>query len=311
MTTTALVIATRDRAEMLLQTVESALQQTVPFSRIVISENSSSPARRKLTIDTLQPVKERYPDQFFIALPPSDLPSDEHTAYMQEHLLGDEDYTVLFHDDDLMELSYHEELRKILDEDQTVVGASCNARLLRDNTLTDSRTMGSWSGKMEIGSPIELLTHYMDFCPVGPPPLCGYLHRTTLLRQLSFSRANGGKYSDVAALTQLSSRGKIVWLSSAHMQYRIHAGQNSQKVSTRDYRSLVNYLIDNEWLPANSPLFQSYHFKHLRLKLQMMDKRTKKRSITLIRLYLLQVVVFRFIFKLRFYRHLARRLLRR
>ena len=101
------------------------------------------------------------------------------------------------------------------------------------------------------------------------------MHRTDILKRLSFSRVNGGKYSDVAALTQLASRGKIVWLSEAHMQYRIHAGQNSQSVSTREYRSLINYLIDNEWLPGTSPLFQSYRFKHMRLKLPTMNKQTK------------------------------------
>lgn len=310
MTTTALVITTRNRADMLVETVSSAIQQTTPFSRIIISENSSSEEERNLTLDGLQPLIDRYPDLIFVALPPRDLPSDEHTAYMQEHLLGDEDYAVLFHDDDLLEPSYHAALRQVLDDNEDVVAASCNARMLLGQTVTRSKVMGSWSGTMEIGSPTELLATYMDFCPVGPPPLCGYMHRTAILKQLSFSRKNGGKYSDVAALTQLASRGKIIWLSEAHMQHRIHAGQSSQKVRTRDYRSLVRYLINAGWLPAASPLFQSYRFKHLRLKLRMMDNQTKKRSASLIRIYLLRAVMFTYIFRPWFYLHLARRLFR-
>jgi len=308
MTTTALVIATRDRPEMLVQTLESAIRQTVPFARIVVSENSSSDQQRNLTLDALQPFRDQYPDQLCVAIPPRELPSDEHTAYMQEYLLGDEDYAVLFHDDDLMEPTYHAALRQVLDENKDVVAASCNARTLLGQTLTDRRTMGAWSGRMEIGSPAELLAAYMDFRSVGPPPLCGYMHRTDILKRLSFSRVNGGKYSDVAALTQLASRGKIVWLSEAHMQYRIHAGQNSQSVSTRDYRSLINYLIDNEWLPGTSPLFQSYRFKHLRLKLPTMNKQTKRRSAALIRLYLFRAVLCTYLFKPGFHLHLARRL---
>lgn len=311
MTTTALVIATRDRADMLVQTVVSAIRQTVPFTRIVISENSSSEEHRNRTIDALQTFIDRYPGQFFVALTPRDLPSDEHTAYMQENLLGDEDYAVFFHDDDLMEPTYHATLRQVLDDDKSIVAVSCNARTLLGQTVTESKTMGSWLGTMEIGSPAELLSTYMDFCPIGPPPLCSYMHRTEILKQLSFSRKHGGKYSDVAALTQLASRGRIVWLSKAHMQYRIHAGQNSQKVSTRDYRSLVNYLIDNNWLTATSPLFQSYRFKHLRLKLRMMDKHTKSRSALLIQRYLLRMLLFTYIFRLGFYLHLARRLFSR
>ena len=151
----------------------------------------------------------------------------------------------------------------------------------------------------------------MDFRSVGPPPLCGYLHRTEILKQLSFSPVNGGKYSDVAALTQLSAKGKIVWLSKAHIQYRIHDGQHSNKVSTRDYRILVNYLLNNEWLPATSPLFESYRFKHMRLKLRTMDKNTKKRSIMLVRIYLLRSIFFKYILKAGFHLHIIRRLFRR
>jgi len=210
-----------------------------------------------------------------------------------------------------MEPTYHAALRQILDENKDVVAASCNARTLLGQTLTNRRTMGAWSGKMEIESPTELLAAYMDFRSIGPPPLCGYMHRTGILKQLSFSRANGGKYSDVAALTQLASRGKIVWLSAAHMQYRVHAGQNSQNVSTRDYRSLVNYLIDNEWLSETSPLFRSYRFKHLRLKLRTMHKQNKKRSAALIQLYLLREVLCTYLFKPGFHLHLIRQLFHR
>ena len=66
MTTTALVIATRDRPEMLVQTLESAIRQTVPFARIVVSENSSSDQQRNLTLDALQPFRDQYPDQLYV-----------------------------------------------------------------------------------------------------------------------------------------------------------------------------------------------------------------------------------------------------
>ena len=310
MTTTALVIATRDRPQMLLQTVESAIKQSVPFTRIVISENSSSEEARQITVDALQPYLRQHPKKFFIVLPPPDLPSDEHTAYIQGHILGEEDYTVLFHDDDLMESTYHAALRQILDNNKDIVGVSCNARLLHGQDLTRQTTMGSWSGTLEIVSPTELLSTYMDFSRIGPPPLCGYMHRTSVLKQLSFSRFYGGKYSDVAALTQLVAHGTIMWLSTAQMQYRVHPSQNSQTVSTRDYRSLINYLVDHKWLPATSPLLKSYRFKHLRLKLRMMNKKTKIRSIVLVRRYLLSEVLFRYIFQPGFYLHLARLLFR-
>ena len=158
MTTTALVIATRDRPEMLVQTLESAIRQTVPS--IVVS-SSSSDQQRNLTM-SCNP-SGIISGSAYVAIPPRELSSDEHTAYMQEHLLGDEDYAVLFHDDDLMEPTYHAALRQVLDENEDVVAASCNARTLLGQTLTDRRTMGAWSGRTEIGSPAELLAAYMDF----------------------------------------------------------------------------------------------------------------------------------------------------
>ena len=170
--------------------------------------------------------------------------------------------------------------------------------------------MGPWSGMIEINSPEELLATYMDFCPIGPPPLCGYIHRTNILKKLAFQRYNGGKYSDVAGLTQLASKGKIIWLSDTHIQYRIHQGQSSQTVSTRDYYSLVRYLLENNWLPADSPLFHSYRFKHLRLKLRMMNNPSKRRTANLVRGYLLRTVLSKYIFKSRFHLNLIRRLLR-
>ena len=158
MTTTALIIQTRDRPEMLLQTVESAINQTTPFSRIVVSENSSSDANRRITLDALQPYLERHLDELFIALAPRSL-SHEHSAFIFEHLLGDEDYAVIFHDDDLMEPTFHAALRKVLDENINVVAASCNARILLGQDLTKRRIMGAWSGTIEIGSPAEMLAH--------------------------------------------------------------------------------------------------------------------------------------------------------
>ena len=309
MTKTALVITTRDRAELVRETLASAIKQTVPFSRIVISENSSSNEERNLTIETLKPLVEQYPEKkITIRATPREFTSDEHTAFMQTHLTGDEEYSVLFHDDDLMEPAYHANLRKILDNDPEAVAVCCNARVLLEGTPTSKTTIGLQQGRVEINSPVELLTTYLGFSPIGPPPLCGYMHRTAILKQLSFSRFNGGKYSDVAALTQLASKGKIIWLSESLMQYRVHANQDSQRVNTRDYRLLINYLQKEDWLPTGSPLFETYRFKHLRLKLPTMNKQTKRRSAALIRLYLFRAVLCTYLFKPSFHLHLARRL---
>ena len=308
MTDTALVITTRDRAELVRETLASAINQTVPFSRIVISENSSSNKERKLTIETLKPLVEQNPGKkITIRATPRELTSDEHTAFMQTHLTGDEEYSVLFHDDDLMEPAYHANLRKILDNNPEAVAVCCNARVLLEGTPSSKTTIGLQQGRVEINSPVELLTTYLGFSPIGPPPLCGYMHRTAVLKQLSFSRLNGGKYSDVAALTQLASKGKIIWLSEPLMQYRVHANQDSQKVDTRDYRLLINYLQKEHWLPTGSPLFETYRFKHLRLKLRTLNTPDKRHTIKLIQRYLLHMLVTKYLFKLEFYRHLIRR----
>lgn len=279
MATTTLIISTRNRPLLLRETLVSAINQSKPFDQIIISDNSYPPARHKDNVDALDDLLKQSSGKIKLLPTRCDLKSGEHTTFQQKHYIGGTDYCVLFHDDDLMEPNYHEELLAIVENHAEVAAVACNARYLHEGDLSRSTLMRTRKGTATVSGPKDLLSYYLDISPVGAPPLCSYLYRTSVLQELEFGRHLGGKYSDVSVLMQLAEHGLIRWICNPLVQYRVHAGQDSSEASTRDYRSLLNHLTANGSAVISKRWFEMYRLKHFRLKLpSLANKPTKART---------------------------------
>jgi glycosyltransferase involved in cell wall biosynthesis len=277
-TTAQVIVPTHNRAPLLLKTVESILKQRVKFDRIIVSDNSYPLERRQETSRILSKHLIDNSDTLRIASPPDILSAQHHGRHIQDEYLDGYDYTMLLHDDDRLEPEFLITMKGYLDTDPNLVAAAANAWVVDNHDKRAGTLTRKQSGFQYIHSPLDLLRRYLDVSATGPPPLDGYLYRTENLKRISFDSVRGGKYSDVAALAELASQGSILWHHKPLMSYLQHPGQDSQDVSTIDFRNLISYLrktypsLDLEGIIAN------YRFKHFRLKTKTLLSPTKVRT---------------------------------
>ena len=310
MSKTTLIITTRDRPEYLKRTVESALKQTHPFDKIIISDNSSSPLFKDRNRALLTPYLEKNKKLVQLVTTPANFESDIHTKYIQDNYIETEGFCVLFHDDDELLAHYHETAIAAIKNSCDIVAVGCNALKLADYASVSGTIMGHNKGSKIIQTKRELLTYYMEIGPTSPPPLCGYFFRAAVLKSIPFTSAIGGKYSDVVALSETTTFGKIIWICEPLLRYRTHNSQNSQTVSTLDFRSLINYMLKDGGFALGSIQVESYRFKHMRLKVRELAKSNRWRSSRIVACYLISFALRKLIWRWQTYGHLWK-LLRR
>ena len=271
LSTAQIVIPTFNRAQLLLKTLNSALNQTLPFDRITISDNSDSAECQYETRRVLAKHLANHQDLLVLQSPPKPLSAQDHAKFIQDMYCGASDYTMMLHDDDTLEPDFLAKVKPYLDSDQKLVAVAANAWMVDSNKTRTGTLMRMRTGVLRVNSPFEILRAYLNISASGPPPLDGYLYRSDALRKISFDSSRGGKYSDVAALANLAELGPILWHCGPLMSYLQHEGQDSTNVSTRAFRNLVSYFEKTYPSAELEDLIATYRLKHFRMKAQSLS----------------------------------------
>ncbi|MEC8210055.1 MAG: glycosyltransferase family A protein [Pseudomonadota bacterium] len=281
--TAQIVIPTFNRAQLLLKTLNSALNQTLPFDRITISDNSDSTERQHETRRVLGKHLANHQDLLVLTSPPKPLSAPDHAKFIQDMYCGTSDYTMLLHDDDTLEPDFLAKVKPYLDSDRKLVAVAANAWMVDSDETRTGTLMRMRTGVLRVNSPIELLRPYLEISASGPPPLDGYLYRSDALRKISFDSSRGGKYSDVAALANLAELGPILWHCGPLMSYLQHEGQDSSDVSTKGFRNLVSHLEKTYPSAELEGFIAAYRLKHFRMKAQSLSAAPKAQTRRTIR----------------------------
>ena len=283
LSTAQIVIPTFNRAQLLLKTLNSALNQTLPFDRIIISDNSDSAERQHETRRIVAKHLANHQDLLVLHTTPKPLSAQDHAKFIQDMYCRSFDYTMLLHDDDTLEPDFLAKLKPYLDSDRKLVAVAANAWMVNSDKTRIGTLMRMRSGVLRVNSPNELLRAYLDVSASGPPPLDGYLYRSDALRKISFDSSRGGKYSDVAALANLAELGPILWHCRPLLTYLQHGGQDSSDVSTRGFRNLVTYLEKTYPSAELEGFVATYRLKHLRIMAQNLSSPPKAQTRQTIR----------------------------
>ena len=306
MAKTTLIITTRDRPNYLRLVLESVFRQTRPFDTVIVSDNSSSKSFKEQNKVVLVPFLEKYREILSLIPTPQDFASDVHTKFIQENYVGHTESCVLFHDDDELLPHYHETIIKPFKIQKNIVAVGCNALKLKNKIPVRGTVMRQNKGTKTIKGSQELLKPYMEVGPLSTPPLCSYIFKSGVFKSISFDSKHGGKYSDLVALSEAATFGPIVWIYQPLMRYRIHSMQNSQEVSTLDFRNLLNYMIKKGKFDTDSIYIQSYRFKHMRLKLKFLFATRKWRSVQIISKFIICFILKRLIWRKQTYGYIWR-----
>ena len=207
------------------------MRQTNQNFRLVISDSSSNDELRNLIL-------AEFPDLEYRRRRPTLSASDHFNINISE---ADTDFLCLFHDDDLMETNYVDEMLKTIERHPHAVAYSCNAEIIDDDGAPKGSSFQSLHDHLIIETPRALAGRYFARFPTGIAPLPAYIFPASIIKNTHVDPQSGGKYSDVAWLLEICKFGSIVWNSEKLIRYRIHATNDSGIESIKDRLKLLGY----------------------------------------------------------------------
>ena len=242
-----LFILSRDRPIMLKQALESMLHQEKASAEveIIVSDNS-------ITDDVTTLISRDYPTNQgfkYIKRDPPLSAKDHYAAVISE---ASEDYTVIFHDDDLMQENYIKTISSFIGSNKDVVLVGGNGIQFVDGACDDQGQRIVFTDKvLFFSTKKDFLLQYLVGSK-GVPPFPGYIYKTSALKKLDVFSLSGGKYADVVLLSEMLNFGKAVYLPNILMSYRIHSNNDSGYENIADRISLLNY-ISRQGIDKNNP----------------------------------------------------------
>lgn len=242
-----LVILSHNRFELLDDCLGTALNQTLPFETITVSDNSALAMRSQLTEKCADAVccgRVRW------VSPIGELTSKQHYQFVLDCLVDHTKPVVLFHDDDLLDKHYCELITRYFKDKQLAAIAS-NATVIGkrnffDNLFGFTRRCFSKS----VSTHRALLLAYGGGFIRRPPPFPSYAFAAGVLSDFELPLI-ASKYGDVEFLAKVLQRGGFLWVPRRLVKYRLHGGQDSARFSKEDYCELINSLAEKRLLPPD------------------------------------------------------------
>lgn len=230
MSSLTIFLLTHNRTKQALSAIESILNQISSDYQLVVSDNSDT--------NELEAYLGAYQDKISYLKRFPVLPAMDHFNQCLAEV--NTDYFCLFHDDDLMLSNYVSDFWEGLKKYPDAVAFGCNARL---ETIGVESGISFKSNKPYLG-PItcnSLVSKYFSKHQNGIAPFPSYTYHKKVAQSLKFA-SNAGKYGDVQFLIQAADFGKMVWISSPMMIYKIHGTNDGGKESRRDRLRFLRFL---------------------------------------------------------------------
>ena len=218
-------VLTHNRGKLLLETVQSILDQTYCDFKFIVSDNSSNDETAKLLVENnlLDKLEYRKRDKEY--------PSQAHFNLCLAEV--NTKYFMLFHDDDIMLPDMVQSLYDTI-KATNYVAVGCNAYILHKTQKTKKRMFRNTKDKV-----FDDTNTFIDMYLKGSiVPFPSYIYNKEKIEKLEFIY-DAGKYSDVTWLLRILEVGKIYWLTESYMYYRVHTNQDSMKFSYYEQYLLI------------------------------------------------------------------------
>jgi glycosyltransferase involved in cell wall biosynthesis len=235
LTKLAIFIQCHNRPGYARSAIESALRQTNADFQLVISDNSSNDELCNLVL-------AEFPSLDYRRRAPTMSALDHFNTSILE---ADTDFLCLFHDDDLLNPDYVDEMFKTIELYPNAAAYSCNAEIINEKNVSSGESFESKDAYVSIENPRALAGRYFSRFPNGIAPFPAYIYRTSIIKKIPIDFQTGGKYSDVAWLLEISKHGPIIWNAEKLISYRIHPTSDGGFESIRDRLRLLGYLKMN------------------------------------------------------------------
>jgi len=271
------VIATHNRPYLLLETIESVLNQEYKNFYFVVSDNSDNN-------DTFNVLEEKSLLKNFEYRKRNNVAGLDHFNIILNEIKTK--YFILFHDDDIMLPEMVGKLFKAISSDEYLAAAGCNGYIYEGNKKLRKTMLHSRQNILLPDQKSIILRYCNNHNNIVPFP--SYIYNAHIIKSNNiFISDYAGKYSDVIWLLDIVKFGKIFWLNEPLMLYRVHKGQDSTQFSYKDQYKLELYylkILPNE---KENRMFKKYRIHKIYLAMCRRLKQKKRLSLFIIRQLLL------------------------
>ena len=256
-------LATHNRPDLVLNSIESILNQTYSSFELIISDNSTNDNTQSLIYNTYGNKIKYY------RRVPSVTPI-EHLNLILKDVSGD--YFMIFHDDDVMHKNMLETLYFKIVRRKSIIAVGANARVIENGHLTNKRYYPKLKVDISITEKEEIVLAYLK---TGIVPFPSYLYRSEVAKRLRFNINNGGNFCDAAFIFDLLSLGSIIFSADPLMDYSKRKNQVDQNFAFMYRIKLLRYFSKMSEFKRNSPLINNNRILNLyaELKYSLFNKR--------------------------------------
>jgi glycosyltransferase involved in cell wall biosynthesis len=231
----AIYVLTYNRPEFVSEALTSILNQTFQDYDLYISDNSTKDDTMHAVNAIVEQNKIKY-----IRRVPSLSATDHFNKVLEE--LGNYEFVMLSHDDDLLHPTAIEKIMQILVSDKSLSGTGCNSLILKNGKVTETPFNPYLSSDTRVNNSYDLLNHYLTK-RLSHIPFPFYIYRTAKIHGLTFDFLKGGKHTDVSFLAEAADRGPLYWIAEPLASYRKHESNDSSLIDLLATLSLCKYII--------------------------------------------------------------------
>ena len=208
-------ILSYNRANYIKTMIESLLNQTVGEFQIKILDNGSTD-KTKEVVNSFNNQNIKFIDN-----------KQNNGAlwnFQRAQNLADKEYTVIFHDDDIIHPKYLEYAIKALNEFDNV-SIVCSG--MRATTKPDIKNFKRYGFKPTV---FNSFSKFVSLVYLGfPLNYATVIYKTIFLKQIDVKKLNEifGKIADRPTVFEVAKKGNTVLFTGEYIQYRIHQNQDS------------------------------------------------------------------------------------
>ena len=246
-----LFVTTYNRPHLVLNAIQSALNQNHDSFEIIVSDNSTNDETEILVTqidDKRLLYRRRKPS----------IPVIDHLNVILKEVTSD--YFMIFHDDDTMHFNMLEYLYNIISKRKEIVAIGANARVVENDKFRRKNFYNSLKSDVIILNLDQIIKAYSV---PGFVPFPSYLYRKEVAQKLRFNSEHGGKHCDSAFIIDLLTLGPIVFVANPLMNYNIHVNQDSGIFEFTDGLKLIKYITSLSKFQKDHRLIKRFRIQNI------------------------------------------------
>lgn len=244
-------IPTYNRPTLVLNAINSALNQTFSSFELIVSDNSTSDETENI-------LKDIFDNRLIYKRRKPSLEAIDHFNTILKEVTSK--YFMIFHDDDTMIKNSLSVLynKIMINSKYGVIAVGSNANCIKNGK--SFLYNASLKSDVLIDNKNELIRRYLLYDIV---PFSSYLYRSDVAKKLKLEFDKGGKYCDASFIVSLLNLGSILHISIPLMNYYLHSGQDSCINDFIQKLQLIKFYTNNSSFSSNHPLIVRFRLQNI------------------------------------------------